>query len=94
MTNLVNFQLPENLTISAVQGLHEQLESLIDKPENDKIHFKADAVARADSAGIQLLLAFIQSTKERKIELVWEEPSEKLVSAIKVLGLDESFGLH
>lgn len=94
MATSANFQLPENLTISSVQALHEQLEALVDQSDHDKIHFKADAVSRADTAGIQLLLAFIQSVKERKIELIWDAPSEKLVSAVSVLGLDDAFGLH
>ncbi len=90
----VNFQLPENLTIASVQGLHEQLEALVDQPDHDKVCVKADSVARADTAGVQLLLAFTQSLKERQIEWFWDAPSEKLVSAATVLGLDEALGLH
>lgn len=90
----VNFQLPENLTIANVHGLHEQLEALVGQDDQDNIVIQANAVTRADTAGIQLLLAFVNSAKEHQISLDWKDPSEKLISAANVLGLENALGIH
>lgn len=94
MAATIDFHLPENLTIANVQGLHEQLEALVGEKDFDKVVLQAEYVQRADTAGIQLLLAFVHATKERQIEIDWDQPSEKLCSAAKVLGLDSVLGLH
>ncbi|WP_086932495.1 STAS domain-containing protein [Agarilytica rhodophyticola] len=94
MASEVNFQLPENLTIASVQGLHEQLEALVDQQDHDKIIVQANNVQRADTAGLQLLLAFVNSTKDRQIKLDWNQPSEKFVSAAHLLGLEGALGIH
>lgn len=94
MADSVNFQLPENLTVANVHGLHEELEALVDQHDHDHIVLLADSVMRADTAGIQLLLAFVRSAKERQIALDWNNPSDKLIAAATVLGLDDALGLH
>lgn len=90
----VDFKLPENLTIANVHGLHEELEALVSTKGNDHINLQASAVSRADTAGVQLLLAFVNSAKEHKIELAWQDPSEKLLTAASVLGLQSALGIH
>lgn len=94
MSSEVSFQLPENLTIASVQGLHEQLETLVDQHDHDKIIIQASAVKRADTAGLQLLLAFVNTTKDRQIKLDWNTPSEKLLAAAELLGLEGDLGIH
>lgn len=94
MANAIEFQLPQNLTIASVQGLHDQLEELIDKKDCDKVTIQADEVQRADTAGIQLLLAFFLASKERQIIVDWSSPSEKLSEAVKTLGLSSTLNLH
>ncbi|MFL0799180.1 MAG: STAS domain-containing protein [Agarilytica sp.] len=94
MGTCVDFQLPDNLTIANVHGLHEQLEALVEEEENDKIVIQAGGVTRADTAGIQLLLAFVNSAKEHQISLDWDHPSDKLLTAASVLGLENALGMH
>ena len=94
MANTIDFQLPENMTIASVHNLHEDLESLINQPDCDNIVLQARDVQRTDTAGIQLLLAFCNASKERQISIVWDHPSEKLCHAVGLLGLDSALGIH
>ncbi len=88
----IELQLPENLTIAHVNNLHEQMESLINQTDHDAIAIQAEAVTRADTAGIQLLFAFSKAAKEHSIALTWKKPSEVLVNAAKTLGIDSALG--
>lgn len=94
MTQAVEFELPEQLTVGQVQSLHEQLESLVDDKQNDHIILHGAAVTRADTAGIQLLYALVMAAKERQIALSWREPSEKLRTAAQILGMTSHLGIH
>ncbi|WNO07917.1 STAS domain-containing protein [Teredinibacter sp. KSP-S5-2] len=90
----VDFKLPENLTIANVHGLHEEFESLVDTKDCDKVILRGDGVTRADTAGLQLLVAFVHATKERQIQVDWDSPSEKLCSAAGLLGVGDALGIH
>lgn len=86
MGTSVDFRLPQHLTLSNVQALHEKLNALVQDNQYDDIVLCGSEVSRADTAGIQLLAAFVQSAKERQINLDWQEPSDKLINAASVLG--------
>jgi len=94
MGTTVSFNLPENLTIANIHGLHEQLEALVDKKECDSIVLTAEAVQRADTAGLQLLLAFVHASRERQIDITWDHPSQKLRTAADILGLSKPMGIN
>ncbi len=94
MTASVDFQLPQDLTIANAHALHEQLEALVDQKDHDRIVLHASAVARADTAGIQLLLAFVNSAREHSIDLDWDKPSATLVNAANVLGMERALGIQ
>jgi anti-anti-sigma regulatory factor len=94
MANSLDFELPEQLTVGYVQAIHEQLETLVDDKQNDRIILHAAGVARADTAGIQLLYALVLAAKERQIALSWDNPSEKLRTAAQILGMTQHLGLH
>lgn len=94
MTSKAVLKLPENLTIANVNTLHEQMEALINRQENDTILVHGQSVARADTAGVQLLLALVNSARERSIGLSWKSPSAALCEAVATLGLDNIIGIH
>lgn len=86
-------QLPANLTIANVQGLHEKLENLMHDENSDQIVLTSSKVERADTAGVQLLLAFVLAAKERSIKVEWQKPTEPLVTAAQILGIESELGL-
>lgn len=94
MATTIDIDLPENLTIANIHSLYEELEALVDKQDCDAVVFKASAVQRADTAGIQLLAAFVVATRERQISVTWDDPSDKLCNAADLLGLAKSIGIH
>ncbi len=94
MAERIEFHLPENLTIANVNGLHEEFETLVNQPDCDRIVLQGKDVHRTDTAGIQLLLAFILASKDRQISVDWEQPSQKLINAANLLGLDTTLGIH
>ena len=87
MSQSVELELPENLTVAHVQALHEQLETLVDDKKNDSIIAHAKDVRRVDTAGLQLLLVAKEAAKERQISWVWVEPSDVLVGGARLLGM-------
>ncbi len=94
MASTVSIDLPENLTIANVHPVHEQFEALVDDKTHDHITVRADAVSRADTAGVQLLHALVVAAKDRQIVLEWENPSEKLCAAVNILGMKDLLGFH
>lgn len=92
MSNLVEIELPENLTVANIHPIHERFEEAVDDKDHDSILIKAASVTRADTAGVQLLHAFVVAAKERNIELDWNKPSEKLCSVVNILGMEKSLG--
>lgn len=93
MTSKVDFTLSEQITISAVAAMHEDLEALIARQDCDKVVLKAAAVKRVDTAGMQLLLAFVIAVRDGHISLTWNKPSKILLEAASVLGLQQALGL-
>lgn len=87
MSQSVELELPEILTVAHVQALHEQLEALVDDENNDTIVARAKDVRRIDTAGLQLLLAAKVAAKERQITWVWDQPSDVLLDGAHLLGM-------
>ncbi|WP_096084566.1 STAS domain-containing protein [Agaribacterium haliotis] len=94
MGSKLDFTLPENLTIAQAHALHDELEALIEKAEADELVLHAAKVSRADTAGMQLVLALVNASKERQMGLVWDQPSQKFLDAAKILGIETALGLH
>jgi len=57
------------------------------------IILEADAVERADTAGLQLLSAFVQDARAKEIDVIWDRPSEALCCSAKTIGLNNLLGL-
>lgn len=94
MSQFVEFQLPETLTIASVQSLHEQFEALIEDKNLDSLVLKAADVQRIDTSGVQLLYALVLAAQERQITLKWQAPSSALRHSAQVLGLAGLIGIH
>ena len=83
--------LAETLDISTVRNLHADLKAALDN--GDPVSLNGSAVARVDTAALQVLAAmFIDADgQQRKYEL--RSPSEALVHSAALLGIDEYIGL-
>lgn len=94
MSKATEFQLPESLTITQAENLHDQFEHLIDEATCDQLIVHGANVSRTDTAGMQLLLALLEAAREKQINFVWDKPSDKLIAGAEILGLKQSLGLH
>lgn len=94
MPGAIEIDLPENFTIANIHPIHEKFEAVVDDQGHDHITIRAAQVSRADTAGAQLLYAFVQAAKDRQIKLTWQEPSAKLKEVLQTLGMTEAVGLQ
>lgn len=90
----IEMKLPENLTVAHAHALHDEFEELLNKKNIDQLVVHAAGVNRADTAGLQLMLAVVQATNERQISLSWDKPSENLIQVAVTLGIRDALGLH
>src|SRR3546814_18685354 len=68
--------LGPELRIGTVQALHASLREALASGED--ITLDATAVQSADTAGLQLLYAFVRDSKQRGRSVTWREPNAVL----------------
>lgn len=92
MANKTSFSCGEALDISHAAALHTRLERSLKKASI--IELKADAVAKVDTAGLQLIVSVKKEVETLGGSIVWKKPSEKLLISAKSLGLSDHLGLE
>lgn len=88
----IRITLPEEIRIANAEQFKEDL--IIAIESDSKITIDGSKVNRIDTAAIQLLTALSHECNEQGHPLIWEGVSEKFLSYVKLLGLQESLGLH
>lgn len=83
--------LGAELDITVARDLHARLCKLLDAGQPADID--AASVEQADSAGLQLLSAFVRDAGARPGGVQWSRPSEALRKAAQRLGLSQMLGL-
>lgn len=78
-------QLGSDCTIREATTLRQQLLALLEAPE--PLFIDGSTVERADTAGVQLLVAFALDCMERGIAFGWPGRSAALEHAIRTLGV-------
>ncbi|SFR49686.1 lipid asymmetry maintenance protein MlaB [Thiomicrospira sp. ALE5] len=80
--------LPESLTIQNVQAEYTRLGEALLGLEGG-ITLQADQVQNVDTAGLQLLVAFVTRVQREGQALTWQDPSDSLIKNAENLGLTE-----
>ncbi|MGH8570637.1 MAG: STAS domain-containing protein [Gammaproteobacteria bacterium] len=83
--------LGPSLTIQETLGLKQQLGGILSA--GGTVHLDGAGVRSADTAGIQLLVAFSREAKMRNVEIIWRGASELLLQSAARLGLSALLGL-
>lgn len=73
------------LDIANGQALYERLQAALG--ESFEIELQCADVDKADTAGLQILVAAIQEIEKNEGTVTWKEPSEKLLAIAESLGL-------
>jgi len=84
-------ELPRELIIARVADLKRDIGVLLDT--STQIVVDASGVEDADTAGLQLLLAFTREARSRSIALRWRLGGPALITAARRLGLETELGL-
>ena len=91
-SDVVQIQLDEVLDISTVGELRNIL--LLALEDKQPVRLAGTDIARADTAALQMLSAFIKDAKAQAQEVAWEAPSAALLEAAQLLGLSGVLGLE
>lgn len=83
--------LGTDLVVAGAARLHAQLGEALARPE--PVVLDAAAVARLDTAGLQLLLAFVQARNEALADWHWENVGATLRECASQLGLERMLEL-
>ncbi len=91
MSDKTTVSLGTALDIMHAASLKERLSAALAK--KDHILLISDKVQRADTAGLQLVLAFKQHAEKSNKRVSWQKPSEALINASELLGLKTQLAL-
>jgi phospholipid transport system transporter-binding protein len=78
-------------TIRTINSLQTELAERLD--ESDAVQIDAAAVDRVDTAGLQLLAAFVRDLREQARPVEWVGCSDSMRKAALALGLHEALRL-
>lgn len=87
MATVVGYHLPSDCSITQIESLRGDLTRLLDAQSS--IDFHGDAVNRIDAVGVQILLAFVTAMANRGLKWQWQNPSARLCSAVRLLGVGQ-----
>lgn len=86
MSDIFEIELPEQFTIATVMSISEKMfESF--KSGAKEVSIKANNVARADTAALQLLQSFAQTAKKEHMSFNINDPTDSFIRSIEIIGL-------
>jgi ABC-type transporter Mla MlaB component len=80
-----------SLSVAEAAGLKSRIQKALQK--SSTIELNASEVQKADTAGLQLVLALIREVANADGRVVWKNPSKALIDAANLLGLGKELGL-
>ncbi len=90
MDHETTFTCPASLDIAAAQASHERLQALL--AADGDIRVVLEDLRRVDTAGVQLLWAFVRDVRAAGRTVHWVGASDALVGAARLLGIDARLG--
>ena len=76
----------DSLDISVVHELYQTLQQVVET--SNPLVIDATNVERIDTAGLQLLCAFMQHAQDRSITVQWHQPAPAVYDAARLLDLE------
>ena len=83
--------LPQELGITQVEACYAQLAEAL-STASEVVIIDASALKQIDTAGVQLLYAFVQEAGKKGASISWLESSQELEAVSGQLGLTEGLG--
>jgi anti-anti-sigma regulatory factor len=91
MATKTSLSLGKSLDITQAEKLQKRLLAAMEK--RCDIEITADSVERADTAGLQLLLALHKGVTLQGHNIIWKHPSSALCTSANRLGISANLGL-
>lgn len=91
-TDSADLVLEDNLHISGLESLHEQLMSCYENKQD--ICLDASQIQKADAASLQLLVSFYQSAPVQGVNVTWKGCSDAFIEASQQVGLSSLLGIE
>lgn len=91
MAHAAVYHLPINCSIAQIGDLRRDLQMLLRKRAAVALH--GDGVGKIDAVGIQLLFAFVSGLAAAGRQWSWVNPSARLCTAARLLGMSEPLKL-
>ncbi|TQV86719.1 STAS domain-containing protein [Aliikangiella coralliicola] len=91
MAKKTSVSLGAALDIMNASSLKTRLETALAK--DLPVVLVSDKIERADSAGLQLIYAFIKKVEQRGHTVSWQKPSDTLKQSSEILGLSKQLYL-
>lgn len=92
MVKKTSVRLGNALDIMHAAQLKTRLETCLAK--NKPVVLISDKVERADTAGLQLIYAFIQAVESAGHSVSWQKPSDPLRQIAETLGMEQHLNLQ
>lgn len=86
-----NFKLEGPITIADVAILHEKFTASIE--HESAVEIDCSDIDGVDAAALQLLLAYALEIEKQNKKITWKDPSDSMLSAVKLMGLSNDFRL-
>lgn len=90
--DVTEVRCPVELRVGKLGELRETLLELLASPSRVKLC--VDAVELVDTAGVQLLIAFVCDAKAAGVSVEWSDVSSRMAEAVDVLGAAGKLGLR
>ena len=91
MSKKTTVSLGNALDIMHASGLKTRLTTALAK--NMPVVLISDKIEKADTAGLQLIYAFIKKVEHNGHSITWQKPSATLYQACELLGMSQAIKL-
>ena len=83
--------LESGLGVAVVGKLYEEMKPLLEQKSD--VEIDASKVETVDACGLQLLLSFVSTAKEKNMRVQWKQASAKFVEAVEQMDMKAHLGL-
>jgi len=87
-----DLNLEGSLGIAEAETLYQRLLEMLDAQVD--VCIESETLSRVDTAGVQLLYAFIKEAETRSVKVIWKSVSDALKETAATLGLSENMGFE
>jgi len=92
MSDKASFACGSDLNIQSASKLKARLEKTLEK-QVKTYTLNASKVEKVDTAGLQLLIAFVEEAMSQGSEIQWQKPNDVFLNSTKLLGMQQQLNI-